>query len=450
MQISLVALTAPGLDSLGRTQLLQEAIDSVHRDGGGILRIPRGRHTIVTLHLRGGVELHLEQGAILEPEPNLDLYPLLPTGHNKDRTPYHLLHASNADDIALSGPGTIDGRGQLFWEAEPPQDAQYRGIFFKAKARRISPLIDFKECRRVRIEGVTLLNSPGWTLNLFNCDSVLVDKVRVDNHLFGPNTDGFDINGCRRVMISNCELRGCDDNIIIKATADARSCEYITVTNCLLESNCAALGIGAETRSDIRFVSISNCSIINAIRMIQIIQWDGGTVEHVVINNISGRAMTPVGTDRVIHLDIQQHLGENPQLGRMRHITISNLTAQTRGRILLTAQDGAMLEDIVLRDIQLDYPEVEDPEVTIPASRSSQLSNFNPRARVARAAVVAENIHGLVLENIRTTWPAESAVPMFGLWANRVDGWVRSPGLQSSHPDLPRILATGSQLPGAD
>ncbi|MEY4003787.1 MAG: hypothetical protein RIT07_1829, partial [Bacteroidota bacterium] len=58
----------------------------------------------------------------------------------------------------------------------------------------------------------------------------------LDNHDFGPNNDGLDINGCRDLVVANCRIRGCDDNIIIKATPDARSSERITVSNCILKS----------------------------------------------------------------------------------------------------------------------------------------------------------------------------------------------------------------------
>ena len=424
----------PDLDAVARTRRIQQAIDRVHAEGGGLVSIPPGRHVVTTLVLKSGVELALSQGAVLEAEPDLDLYPVHARGHNKDRQPYHLLYAENAEDIALTGRGTVFGNGKAFWEPEPPQDARYRGIFYKAKERRISPMVDFKECRRIRIEGVTLRDSPGWTLHLFNCESAVIDTVTVENHMFGPNTDGFDINGCRHVRISNCELHGCDDNIILKATEDARSCEYITVTNCVLESNCAALGIGAETRSGIRHISMSNCTIINALRMIQIIMWDGGVVENVVISNLTGNALTPVGTDRVIHLDIQEHKGENPVLGKMRNISIQNITARTRGRLLMTAQAGTFLENITLRDIHLDYPEVEDPQETVPSSCSSQLSNFNPDARLARAAVVGENIKGLFMENVVVRWPETPTVPMTGLWARNVEGWVDCPRLTASGP----------------
>ncbi len=415
------SLAAAATNPAQTTALLQAAIDAA-ASTAGVVTVPPGRHVIRTLFLRNGVTLELALGATLLPDTDLDAYPVLQAGHNQDRQPFHLLVADGIEDFVIRGPGTIDGCGMSFWDEPLPGSPWYR-----AKTRRISPLVEIRNCRNVRLENFAIRDSPGWTVHCLDCDHVRIEGLVIDNHLYGPNTDGLDINGCRHVFISNCRIHGCDDNIILKATADARSCEHIVVTNCILESTCAALGLGAETRSSIRHVAISNCTVLNSIRMIQIIMWDGGTVENVVISNVTGRAMTTIGTDRAIHLDIQQHHGENPELGTMRNVQISNVVCETRGRILLTAQDGAFLENITLRDVRLIYPEVEDPTRTVAASTSQQLSNFSPEARLARAAVVADNVKNLVLAHVAATWPQDRSkieTPMRGLWTRNVPGAI--------------------------
>ncbi len=429
------------------TAALQHALDEAAKGADTTVSVAPGRWTVRTVFLRSNVTLHLEAGAVLQPDPDLSQYPDLGHGHNKDRQPYHLLVADGVENIVLTGTGTIDGCGELFWEGFHPPPNDY---FHKAKPERISPLVEIRRCRNVRIEKIRIVNSPGWTVHAFCCDHVHIEGIVIENHPTGPNTDGLDINGCRHVFIANCRIHGCDDNIILKATADARACEHIVITNCVLESLCAAIGIGAETASSIRHVAVSNCTVINAIRMIQIIMWDGGVVENCVFTNITGTAMTRRGTDRAIHFDIQEHIGEASELGKMRNILVSNVVCRTRGRILLTAQDGARLENITLRDIVLDYPEVENPAETVPRDNSSQLSNFSPEARVARAAVVADNVSGLVLDNILTRWPedpAAVAAPMAGFWGRNVGpAVIDSPFLTASSPGADSISQTDCRL----
>ena len=437
-------------DPAALTQAFQRAIDAAaEHSEDGIVMVPPGEYLVCMLRLRSRVTLHLCAGAVLKACPQLELYPRMMNGHNKDRQPFHLIYAENCDDICISGQGTIHGNGPAFWSGLVYPDMPW----IKAKSQRISPLIEIRNCRNVVLKDFTIHDSPGWTIHPYNCDHVRIDGITINNHMFGPNTDGIDVNGCRYVFISNCRIHGCDDNIIIKATNDARSSEYITVTNCILESNCAAIGLGAETAAGIRYVAVSNCTVINSIRMIQIILWDGGVVEHISFTNITGRAMTPVGTDRAIHFDIQ-NFDKNAdrdlppgQSGILRYVQVSNISCETRGRILLTARAGASMENITLRDVQLVYPEIEDPEVAIPKSRSSQLSNFNPEARVARAAVVVENISNLVLENIATAWPNKTDIPMHGLWARNIrNGRVNSPLLASTQPDVERYVLSNSEL----
>jgi len=431
------------------TQAFQQAIDTAAQSDDGIVSVPPGEYLVCMLRMRSRVTLHLCPGAVLKACPDLELYPQQPRGHNKDRQPYHLIYAEDCDDIGISGQGTIHGNGPAFWSGLVYPDMPW----IKANAQRISPLLEIRNCRNVVLKDFTIRDSPGWTIHPYNCDHVRIEGVTILNDMFGPNTDGIDVNGCRYVFISNCRIHGCDDNIIIKATSDARASEYIMVTNCVLESNCAAIGLGAETASGIRHVTVSNCTVINSIRMLQIILWDGGVVEHIAFTNITGRAMTPIGTDRAIHFDIQNYdqttKRELPpgQCGILRHVMVSNVSCETRGRILLTARDGARMEHITLRDVQLVYPEVEDPAVAIPKSRSSQLSNFNPEARVARAAVVVDNISNLVLENVASVWPENPAVVMHGLWARKIrNGRVNSPLLTPSRPDVERFYLTDSEI----
>ena len=111
---------------------------------------------------------------------------------------------------------------------------------------RISPLFEIRKSLHVVLDGFTIEDSPGWTIHPYCCDDVTIRGLTLDSDLYGPNTDGIDVNGCRDVFISDCNISGCDDAIILKATQDARSTERVVVTNCVLTTKCGALGLGAE------------------------------------------------------------------------------------------------------------------------------------------------------------------------------------------------------------
>ena len=434
---SAAAPLEPTSDPVANTARLQRAIDAAALAADPRIVVPPGRWEITTLFLRSRVHLELAPGAVLTAARNLDLFPQRPWDVDRKARSYYLIFAENCSDIVVSGRGSIDGNSPSFATAPSTWDPKIR-----AKIVHTSPLVQLQRCQRVGLRGITLRDSPSWTVHLLDCDDVRVEAITIDNDLYLIGNDGLDIDGCRNVVVSNCFIRACDDNICIKSRRTARSSEYISVTNCVLESTCSAIGLGAESWNSIRYVAVSNCAVRNSIRLVQIILWDGGTVEHVVLTNLTGRAMTTLGTDRVLHFDIQQHLGENPRLGTLRHVVASNITCETRGRVLLTAQDGATMSDITLRDVRIVYPEVEDPAVTVPRSGSTELSNFSPEARVARAAVVADNVAGLVLENVAAVWPSDPArvaAPMHGLWGRKLrGGLIDCPLLTSSSPAAER------------
>ncbi len=444
------------------TRVLQEEIDRIGRAGGGIVRVPPGTWTVATLYLPSGLTLHLQRGCVLQAHTDLGDYPAETRGHNKDRSGYHLIVAKDCDGLTIEGDGVIDGRGEAFWQP-PLRDLKARGVdisdelarapshwpidgpFWRGWEARISPMLELRNCRDLVLRDVILRNSPGWTVHPFCCDRVRIDGIVIDNHIYGPNTDGIDINGCRDVLIANCRIVGCDDNIILKATPDARSCERVAVTNCTLKTNCAALGLGAETASDIRDVSFSNCVIEQALRVVQLEMWSEGLIENVTVSNISGRTMIPdeIPQEKVIYCDIQHHgRGPDSPLGRMRGLVVSGMALETKGRIVLTAADGSQIEDVTLRDLDLRYPRLEDNRALAEINRSGQNSNDCPWGQRANAVVVAENVRRLWLSNVRAQLPAAGAgVPAWSAVAGRNlhDAVIDCPWLAPNSPSAEAV-----------
>lgn len=443
------------------TAVLQQAVDQASQAGGTVV-VPPGTWTICTLFLKSNMTFHLARGAVLAAHDDLADYPALTRGHNKDRTGYHLIVAEDCDRLTISGDGEIDGRGEQFWEP-PLRDLKARGVdisndlarapshwpidgpFWRGWNPRISPTMELRRCTDLILRDFTIRNSPGWTIHPYCCDRVRIDGVTIDNHMFGPNTDGIDVNGCRDVLITNCRITGCDDNIILKATPDARSCERIAVTNCTLKTNCAALGLGAETASGIRDVTMSNCTVEQALRMVQLEMWTGGLIENVAISNLAGRCMAPaeIPQEKLVYIDIQRHARtpEGP-LGVIRHVNIAGITAETRGRCVLSAGEDAYIEDVTLRDIDMTCPTWEDQAAAAKINRSGQNSNSNPWVQQTNAVVVAENVKRLWLSNIRAQVPpaGEGVVPVHGLAGRNVRRAV---------VDCPFLAANTNQIESA-
>jgi polygalacturonase len=261
------------------------------------------------LELKSRVTLYVEAGCILLGSPSISDYAYHPGPPMLgDANGHHLIFAQNAEDVSLCGPGTLDGQGQAYWEpnpdrpAVPPEEAWHdvsSGHFQTINNNaRPSPMVEFAQCRNVRISGVTLKNSSGWTLRPVACESVFIDGVRIRNPYWGRNTDGLDITACRNVFVSNCDIVGGDDAICLKSEnpyGDVLPSKNITITNCVV--SCASNGfkMGTATQGAFENIVFSNSVIYNdngspmmdrVIGGINIETVDGGSVDGVVVSNI--------------------------------------------------------------------------------------------------------------------------------------------------------------------
>jgi hypothetical protein len=381
------------------TEAIQAALDKAGETGGGRVVVPAGTFRTGTLHLRSRVTLEIETGGTLIGSGDMADYPETDWQRDGDRHRHHLLIARDVENVTITGGGTIDGNGPAFWK---PQKAPRAWI--GARSPRVSPMIEIRDCSDVRLVDVEIVNSPGWTVHLLRCDRVWVRGVKLQNHLFGPNTDGFDVNGCRDVMISDCNIVCGDDAIVLKTTADSRSLERVTVTNCVIRTHCVGLKLGAnESIHDMRQITFSNCVVYGSTRAVGIYNWRGCMEEDIVVSNIVCDTDSGFILNRPIHIDAR-HAEFEP--GVIRNVQISNVVARTDGRILMTAADGYRVQNVLLRDVRLTYPAIDDPAPTAPGAGSAQFSNHSPEARAARAAVVADGIDNLVIEGLFIDWPS--------------------------------------------
>jgi polygalacturonase len=356
------------------TSAIQAAIDAAHAAGGGVAYLPPGRYLSGGIELKTNVTLHLEAGATLLGSTNLSDYPPHegPPAH-EDANQRHLIFARGAANIAISGLGTVDGQGQAFWE---PADRPARPELWADVAThdwrpigdndRPSPMVELVECRNVRVDGVTLLNSPGWTLRPIACDTVMIRGIVIRNPIHGINTDGIDPTACHNVLIADCDIETGDDAICLKSEnpyGPLRVTRNITVTNCVLSCCCNGFKLGTATRGGFENITFSNSVIYNrdvplnqrviagfAIEMV-----DGGWIDGVSIANIR---MQNVRTPIFIRLGNRGWGQPTPTPGRLRGIKISGVHAT--GAILTSSISGIPeqpVEDVALSDIRIETDE---------------------------------------------------------------------------------------------
>jgi polygalacturonase len=268
------------------TTALQAAIDACAANGGGTVFLPAGRYRTGALSFRDNITLHLDSGASLLGSQDFSDYPAIPNRWEGAEQMTHspLLGGSGLKNVTITGRGTVDGQGEPWWSAHLEKSLAY------PRPR----LVSFTGCQNVLVEGVTLTNSPAWTVNPVRCENVTVRGVTILNPPESPNTDGINPDSCRLVRISDCCVSVGDDCITIKSGAESipparrAACRDVTITNCTLERGHGGVVIGSEMSGGVQNVVISNCVFIGTDRGIRIKtrRGRGGVVQNVRASNI--------------------------------------------------------------------------------------------------------------------------------------------------------------------
>jgi polygalacturonase len=193
------------------TAAIQAAIDACAAHGGGTVRLAAGTYLSAPIVLKSNIALHLDKGATLLGSPDHADYPAMTMFHLPDLQP--LVSATNASNVAITGEGVIDGNGETWWQmARSIRDA---GILGTGHPR--PKLIIFDHCKHVRVEGVTIQNSPMWQLVPYYSDDVIIRNIKVLAPARSPNTDAIDPFSSSHVVIDHVFADVGDDDIAIKS-----------------------------------------------------------------------------------------------------------------------------------------------------------------------------------------------------------------------------------------
>ena len=265
---------------------IQQAIDECSANGGGTVLLP-ANHTFMSgpLCLKSNVNLHLEATAVLLANPDEGIYKLSAFGENRGEG-MMWIYANGADNISITGKGTIHGNGIAFMGKELDDSYELKPVTTFDPRPHVLTLTDVKN---LTIRDITIRDGAYWTVHLIGCDGAVIDGISLLNNLKIRNGDGIDLDHSRNVRISNCHITSGDDCICLKNRREFEqygSCHDITVTNCVMTSRSCAIKIGSENMDSIYNVVFDNCVITRSNRGLGIQNRDEGTVTDVMFSNI--------------------------------------------------------------------------------------------------------------------------------------------------------------------
>lgn len=358
------------------TEVIQKTIDRCSRKGGGTVLVPAGVFLTGTLQLRDNVNLFIDRGGTLKGSMNLGDYAL------NGRT-VGLIYTQHVRNVSITGEGTIDGNGDSFMELDQAKRIDSAGRSWtrqKNQFRRVDQgigdgpvvpkdrpfqMIIFSACSNVTVRGVTITNSPFWTVHFADCDGVILSGVRIWCNLLVPNNDGVDFTSSSNIVMSDCDIRTGDDCIAITGYSHhfnlpgynelRHPCENIVVTNCLLVSRSAAIRIGGFDQNPMRNLIFNNITITNSNRGIGIFARDEGSIENLTFSNmiIETRLHTGDwwGNGEPIHLSAVR-LTKDVPLGGIRNIKFENIICRGEAGMLVYGSEESIIENVSFRDVQ--------------------------------------------------------------------------------------------------
>lgn len=274
-------LGAAGDGKTNDTLAIQQAIQRCSLLGGGEVVLPAGDYTTGALVLRSGVILRLEQEARILGVASLDAYPLAQVrwegrwikGYSA------LISAEDSDNFGIAGPGAIVGNPAI------------RGRLERATRLRLPALLEFTNCRNIRVENCETSNGGMWSIHPTYCENIAFRNVVVKS-----GADGIDVDSCRQVTIDGCDFTTSDDCISLKSGRGEegytinRPTEDVRISHCTFsDSYFACIGIGSETSAGIRKVRIEDCKCIGARTYAVYIKTRigrGAFIEDISVNNL--------------------------------------------------------------------------------------------------------------------------------------------------------------------
>lgn len=415
------------------TAAIARAIAAASKAGGGTVYFPAGKYLTGAIHLKSNITIFIDAGAELHFSDNFDDYlPMVESRYEGvDVTSFSpLFYAYRAENITIRGRGLINGHGKKWWDfVEGYKSDQARSkwqLMFDSLNKNIllpddprqmkrgflrPPFIQPMYCKNVLIEGITIINSPFWTVNPEFCENVTITGVTINNPP-SPNTDGINPESCKYVHISDCHISVGDDCITIKSGKDgpgrqkAMPAQNYTITNCTMLSGHGGVVIGSEMSGGIKNIVISNCIFDGTDRGIRIktTRGRGGVVEDIRVDNIIMKNIR----DQAFVMDMEYSRTEKEPVSertpQIRNVRISNVTAFAKQAAFINGLDEMPVENISFNDVYIEAA----TGFVIRKARHIELHNVTVNVQKG-SAVITEQVSDVELDAVNTRKPLANA-----------------------------------------
>ncbi|WP_031529046.1 glycosyl hydrolase family 28 protein [Dyadobacter crusticola] len=185
-----------------------------------IIYLGPGVHKAENIKIKNGQTIYLNGGALVQ--GSINVY--------------------NKKDLTIRGRGILNGE-----------------ILNHDRSKTRPNLLKFKNGKNITIDGITLIDSPVWSLFIDNCEQVNIRNVKIFGHMI--NADGITLSQSKNINIADCFIRSADDNISIKSLNGNPTLDILIKNSTLWADDAHNMLIGPESKGatyrNIRFKNIA-------------------------------------------------------------------------------------------------------------------------------------------------------------------------------------------------
>ena len=381
-----------------QTARLQAVIDRCAAEGGGVIVIPRGTFHSGSLFFKPKTHLQIEEGGELKGSDRIRDFQIVKTRMEGQTLNYFaaLVNADGVDGFTITGPGTINGNGQKYWE-EFWIRRKYNPQCTNLEAMRPRNVY-ISNSKDVTVQDVKIINSPFWTNHLYRCENVRYlgcfifapteNVTPVDPKRGGPSTDAIDLDVCQNVLIHGCYMHVNDDAVVLKGgkgtwadnDPDNGPCRNIIIEDCTYGKVHGCLTLGSESLDDhnviLRRINVQSASRVLWLKM------RPDTPQHyeyVTVSDITGQC----GSFLVVRPWTQFFKPENREdmpLSQCNNISIRNIDMKCKNFFDVGTSDKYRLVDFSFENVNVeDEKDAFDKTVIEQTTVSNVIINGMPR-----------------------------------------------------------------------
>ena len=400
------------------TNAIQCAIMAAPKDSRVL--VPEGVYKISSIFLKDNLNLELAKGAVLSAFTERDKFTILPgqieTYDEKDYynlgtwegNPLDMFSAIvcgiNCSNVTITGEGTIDGctTHDNWWKNCKIRNTAWRPrLFF------------INNCSNVTMHGITVQNSPSWTIHPYFSKHLKFIDVKILNPANSHNTDGLDPESCQDVLVLGTYISVGDDCIAIKsgkiymAQKEKTPTEDMTVRQCCMRDGHGAVTVGSEIAAGVKDVHIRDCMFMNTDRGLRVKTRRGrgklSVLDDISFENIDmDNVMTPFVVNSFYFCDPD---GKTEYVGSRKPLPVDDRTPSIKS---LTFKDINAKNCHVAGAYIFGLPESKVEKLTFENINFSYAKDAKPGVaammlgcdEASRQGLIVSNVEKLILKNV--------------------------------------------------